>query len=521
MRYILSAAIFLGAGLSGFAQNIDLLGKLYYPDGLNDIWGYTDTAGVEFALVGVNTGISIVDITTDSLHPREVFKVPGPYSDWGDVKTWDGFAYAVNEKDSGLLIIDLRFLPDSIHYQRWHGPVDSLTFKSAHNIWIDENGVGYLYGTNLVNKGTYFLDLTTPDRYNPTVLGKYTDHYIHDGFVRGDTLWASHISDGFQSVIDVSDKQNPVVLGTMITPNAFTHNCALTNDGQYLFTTDERSGAFVTAYDVSDVTAMTEVDRYQSNPTSGIIPHNAYWINSYLAISYYRDGVVLLDVKHPYNMIEIGRFDSSPFPSGPGYEGNWGAYPYFPSGKMVMSDRMEGLFVLRPQYKRAAYLEGEVSDTLSGLPVIGAQIDIPLTPALEHTGLIGQYATGLPDAGFYTVRFSKSGCLTKYATVELFPDSIVTLDMELSCQPPIGIGRHDLSNLTIGQAGRVLSIQSLANPANMQLELFNLSGQMVWASRLTDAGTETVQVPSEIASGLYMLKMSEPSATVVRKIMIP
>lgn len=506
------------SAIQGQAQNLDLLGRLFYDDGLNDVWGYTDTAGHEYALVGVNTGVSIVDITTDSLNPTEVFKVPGPTSSWYDIKTWDGYAYATNEADSGLLVIDLHFLPDSIHYD-WYSPqVDTFQYRSAHNIWIDEHGVAYLFGTNMLHRGTYFLDLTN-DPYNPPVIGQYTDYYIHDGYVRGDTLWGSHIYEGFQSAIDVSDKQNPVVLGTVTTPNAFTHNCWLSNDGQTLFTTDERPGAYVTSYDVSDVTDMSEIDRYRANETSEIIPHNAYWLNDYVFVSYYRDGVILLDAKHPHNLVEVGRFDSSPFPSGPGYEGVWGAYPYFASGKVLISDRMEGLFVLRPQYQRGAYLEGAITDSANGRAIINAQIDIPLTHALEYSGLLGDFATGLPDPGVYTVRVSKPGCRTQYiGGVELFRDSVVTLNVELSCTPVTGIASSD-NQMYIGQSGRTLRVQDQSNQP-LHWELINLSGQRVFQKETTSY-TSTLSIPSEISSGIYLLRVISEEVQYIQKIAIP
>ena len=76
-------------------------------------------------------------------------------------------------------------------------------------------------------------------------------------------------------------------------------------------------------------------------------------IGDYLVISYYRDGVIIVDVSDPANMVEVGQFDTSPFSSAPGFQGCWGAYPYLSSGNILATDRQEGLFVLSPNYVEA------------------------------------------------------------------------------------------------------------------------------------------------------------------------
>ena len=59
---------------------------------------------------------------------------------------------------------------------------------------------------------------------SPSYLGTWDDYYIHDGMVRGDTLWAGCIYEGEFYSVDVSNKSNPQVLGQHPTPNQFTNN---------------------------------------------------------------------------------------------------------------------------------------------------------------------------------------------------------------------------------------------------------------------------------------------------------
>ena len=57
------------------------------PSELNDIWGWVDSAGNEYAIVGMNDGTSIIDLS-DPLSPQEVLFVPGMNSIWRDIKTF-------------------------------------------------------------------------------------------------------------------------------------------------------------------------------------------------------------------------------------------------------------------------------------------------------------------------------------------------------------------------------------------------------------------------------------------------
>lgn len=77
MKYLLVlAGIISGQFLS--AQNLQLRSNLSYGStALANIGGYTDTLDNEYALVGTEEGLDIVDVT-DPDNPAIVFSVPGP-----------------------------------------------------------------------------------------------------------------------------------------------------------------------------------------------------------------------------------------------------------------------------------------------------------------------------------------------------------------------------------------------------------------------------------------------------------
>ena len=264
-----------------FAQlNMSLRSNVQYNISLNDVWGWAAPDGTEYALVGLQNGVSIVSLE-DPDNALEVAFVPGPSSTWRDIKTWESHAYVTNETGDGLLVIDLSNLPNdfsSDDYFYWAPDLPNLgTLSSCHNIYIDEFGVAYLVGCNLNSGGALFIDVFT-DQNAPSLMGIGPSSYAHDIYVRDNISYNSEIYQGRLAIYDVSDKANPVLLGSQITPDQFTHNAWLNNAGDVVFTTDERANAPVAAYDISDFSNIVELDQYRPIETlgAGVIPHNVH-----------------------------------------------------------------------------------------------------------------------------------------------------------------------------------------------------------------------------------------------------
>jgi hypothetical protein len=214
----------------------------------------------------------------------------------------------------------------------------------------------------------------------------------------------------------------------------FTHNCWLDDSGDYIFTTDEVSAAWIAAYDISDLSNITEVDRIRNSETSGSIPHNTYWINDYLVTSYYRDGVTIHDVTDPSNMILVGSYDTTPL-SGNGFNGAWGVYPFLPSGNLIVSDIELGLFVLGPTYTRACYLKGNVKNATTLANLNNVNVDVLTTTNFDNSDLLGNYATGSGTPGTFDVVYSKAGFISDTVSVNLVSATTVTQDVLLQPLP--------------------------------------------------------------------------------------
>ena len=441
--------LFIGNQSLSAQLNIDSLSHIDYQQlhgaNLNDVWGYVDELGNEYAIVGTSKGTSIVNIS-DGANPQEVFWLAGTESIWRDPCVYGNYAYVTTEAEDGLLIIDLSPLPQSTNLPTnfYTGP-SSNPWQSAHTCFTSPNGFGYIFGANRGNGGVIMLDLHS-NPMNPVEVGTYDSYYVHDGYERNDTRYVGHIYDGFFSVLDVSDKSNPLLLGTKTTPNSFTHNVWPSATGQFVYTTDEISGAYVTAYDITNGSNIQEVDRVQSAQNSMVIPHNVHVRGEYLVTSYYSDGVIVHDATYPYNLVQVGNYDTY-IGQTPGFDGCWGVYPFFPSGKAVAADITKGLFIVNMHYQKACYLEGVVTDAVSGLTLSDVAVQLSSAVMQEKTNQLGFYATGTALSGVYTVSFSKAGYYPMTITLSLINDELITLNVPLIPIDPFSV------NITVLEYG--------------------------------------------------------------------
>ncbi|MBC7776074.1 MAG: choice-of-anchor B family protein, partial [Phycisphaerae bacterium] len=458
MRFLLMLFL-LASAWTLPAQNINVNYQgtfTYFYQPLSNLWGYA-ADGNEYALVGGKNSFSIVNVT-DPTSPSEIVAIAGNASDWREVKTYQHYAYVVSEGGGGLLIADLTELPNSLPGSAYNayfgdGAINGLLHK-AHSLHIDETeGYLYIYGSYLSdnsNQGRPLIfDLADP--FHSTYVGVYAapsgSQYVHDGYADSDMMYSAHITSGNVSIVDMTNKNNPNTLATFTTPHAFTHNTWL--NGNYLFTTDEVSSAFLTAYDISDLSDIMELDRIQSNPGSGVIVHNTYIRDDYAITSWFKDGFTIVDVSRPQNLIQVGNYDTYPDDQGNGFSGCWGVYPYLPSGNILASNitNINGvhgeLWILEPTYVRACYLEGKITKASDGLPLLGARIEIPDISISEASNAGGLYKTGYHESGDYDVTISKTGYQTWNGTVTLSHGVVTTLNIALLTPSAVEMLRFD------------------------------------------------------------------------------
>lgn len=422
--------------------NLELVSHTTIPESGSDIWGWVDSTGTEYAIMGGNANTWIYSLA-DPANPQVIKQIPGVSSIWRDIKSWEDHIYVTTDTgNDGLLVIDMSMAPDSVAYQYIRPQViasgDTSILNKCHNLYIDENGFCYLAGcSNPSADKAIILDLNQ-DKWNPPIVGAHGlifggGAYAHDVYVKNNILYASEIYQGQLGIYDCTRKDSLILLGTQATVRDFTHNAWTSTDQNYVFTTDERANAFVEAFDISDPKDIKFLDRYQPLETvnQGVIPHNTHYYDGYLVTSYYTDGVVVTDVSKPDNMIKVGAYDTYLGPHG-GFSGCWGAYPYLPSGLLLASDINSGLYVFNPNYVRAARLEGRVTDKESGDVINNAEIRIVSDQlAFDFSQADGQYKTGIAEQGQFAVTATHPDYKVYSADVDLVNGEVTIHDIQM------------------------------------------------------------------------------------------
>ncbi len=429
--------------------NLELLANVSVGEAGNDIWGYVDSNGIEYAAMGSATKVSIFSLE-DPTNPILRQEVPGDGSVWRDMKHYKNHIYFTTDTgDDGLGIIDMTNAPESITYTYWTPSITINSFtenlETCHNLFIDENGYCYLAGCNIPDdfntNGIIILDLNQ-DPNVPVIVGDITRAYSHDVYVRDNILYSSEIRNGEFGIYDVTDKANPQFLVSQATSSDFTHNAWLSDDGNYLYTTDEVENSFVDGYDISDLNNITQTDKYRPLATegNGVIPHNTHFINDYLVTSWYTDGLVITDVSDPTNIVKVGAYDTFKNEAsiqGRWFDGTWGAYPWLPSGIILASDISTGLYVFQPTYTRASRIEGTVTDIQTGASIPSAQIRfVDQEFSFAQANANGEYKGGIAREGEQLIEFSHPLYFTDTLSAVVSAGTVTIVDAQLLTLAP-------------------------------------------------------------------------------------
>jgi choice-of-anchor B domain-containing protein len=369
MKKLILLFLPLFAVISGKAQvfdfsNVNLLGRWFDPTipaepqfaaKYNSCYGYVDpVTNKEYAIIGSSQGTHIIDVSNPT-SPVQIDYVAGRRDScvWREYKVYQHYLYAVSDDSppNSFQIIDLAYLPDSVHIIH-----DSDTiFQKSHTIYIDGNKLYCGLLTTLSSQfsmGVYSLN----DPENPQLLANLNSFYpqfgqVHDMFVRNDTVYASCGFDKLQIFKFDSINNSFTQIGSLNSyPEAgYNHSSTLTQNGEYLIFADEVPAELgMKIVNVSDPGDIQLTSVFRSN--LGATPHNPYLLGNKAIIAYYRDGLQIFDISNPINPVRTGYFDTHPQNglsySGQPYQGAWGAYPFLPSGNILVSDMQLGLFVL-------------------------------------------------------------------------------------------------------------------------------------------------------------------------------
>jgi choice-of-anchor B domain-containing protein len=371
MKFLFSFISFFMLGMlnAQISKNIALQSNQNgMPSGrYNDVWGYVDEQGNEYAIIGSRSAINIWNVT-DCANPQLVLShLDGITSIWRDFKSYGHYVYGVADHNGagGVYVIDMSTNPPTVNTYNNH-------FIRAHNIFIDvPNHRLYVVGSNTVNRGFIIYDLeNTPE--NPehiksvqldTLLGVNFNTYIHDVYVKDHIAYASTNYNGYY-IYDVSDVDNIQLLGSNDVHTSYNHS-------SWTHPFDE--DVMYVAYEVplgiplkifqkigEDIAFINEFnDPLEAPQFTNNVPHNPFVRGDSLYISYYHDGLKVYDVSDALHPRLVGWYDTYPDNNGQGYsgyEGMWGTYPFLPSGCIICADINYGLFTFK-MIQRANFIE--------------------------------------------------------------------------------------------------------------------------------------------------------------------
>ena len=336
----------------------------------NDIWGWTDPdTGKEYALIGLDNGTAFVDVS-DTENMIYLGKLPTATTNsaWRDIKVYQNHAFIGSEAAGhGMQVFNLTQLRNVINPPGTFSETTRYTgFGNSHNIVINEvSGYAYPVGTarnDEFNGGVHFVNIQNPG--SPMSEGGYGGNgYTHDAQVityngPDSDYTGSEILIGANEstvvVVDVTDKDNPVNLSTIQYGNiGYTHQGWFTEDQRFFILgdeTDEINSGFnsrTLVFDMEDLDNPVLFTTYLGPTTA--IDHNGYVKADEFFLANYSAGLRVLDIGDIANMniSEIGFFDTFPDNNSPVFDGVWSIYPYFASGKIIISDISSGLFVVQ------------------------------------------------------------------------------------------------------------------------------------------------------------------------------
>lgn len=360
-------------GLAGSypCNNINLLAFVprttFAAGGLNDIWGWTDTATAkEYVLLGLDNGTAFIDIS-DPDNPVYLGKLPTQSfnSTWRDIKVYEDHAYIVSEASGhGIQVFDLNRLANVTSPPEIFN-ADSVFsgVSSAHNIVINEqSGRAYAVGGNVCSGGLYTLDLQSGQ--NPEFVGCYSgDGYTHDAqcvtYAGPDSDYQGReICVGLnEDTVTIVDMTNPAA-GELIsrrsyTGSGYTHQGWFTEDQVYFLSGDEEDEQFFGHNTRTYIWDMRDLDNpvltgFHEHGTASI-DHNMYISGDRVYQANYSAGVRVLELSDLSNarLTEIGYFDTTPQDNSASFVGLWSVYPFFTNDIVAVSDRENGLFILQ------------------------------------------------------------------------------------------------------------------------------------------------------------------------------
>ncbi len=317
-----------------------------------------------------SNGVSFVDVTDpyNSVYLGNLPSVSGADVSH-DVKTYGNYAYIVADGSvgpHGLQVFDLTALRNVTTPQTFSSTLVDHTFRSAHNIAInEESGYAYVVGSDLFGGQAVVYNLANPG--SPEYVGGIAvDGYIHDTQVvnyhgpdpdhAGREIMFTASANDFV-VIDVTDKAAPFRIWEDVYPNVgYVHQGWLSEDHSKFYLNDETDSHWTHKWDMTDLDNPVYLGSIAPSVGSSI-DHNLYVKGQYIYEANYTSGLRVFEITDAETMAiqEVAWLDTYPTSNSGSYNGAWSVYPFFESGTIISSDISNGLFVSRVDLRPADF----------------------------------------------------------------------------------------------------------------------------------------------------------------------
>ena len=408
---------------------------------------------------------------------------------------------------------------------------------NAHTFFVTGN---LLYVADYNSGGIRIYNIT--DKKNPKLVTTILDGAwsIHDMTVIKGRLYGAWINGnaGF-SVVDVSTPARPRELAKMRYPQAGTHNVWPTEDGKYIFTTDEIGATRHTlkVWDARTPGQLTQVAEFGVGVSPASTIHNVYVRGRYAYISYYCEGVHIVDIADPTKPQEVAFYDINGTEFCSGYNSTWGVDPF--SNIVFASDMQRGLYALEFADHPAANVAGQVVDVKTNAPVPGAMVSFLSEYPSTRTNAAGKFdiawfrndtvrvvteALGYrPDTS--VVRTTITG---QTAPVIRLVSLTTAVEQRQEVPKNFALLASYPNPLSFKQFAQTQITFRLPQPENVQLEIFNVLGQRVRAllNAPREAGEHSIlwngldERGQRAAAGIYLVHLRAANFVANRRITV-
>ena len=394
------------------------------PSRAMDIWGLIDlNTEREYALVGHQKGLAVFDVT-DPGDPFQAGYVPGPRTNWRDIKAlqrydadaerWRAYVFVGGERSAdNFTVVDFDDLSNPFVLGNLPPGMDW-----SHNVHV--TGVD---PSTAVAAGTAPLLYLVGGRQNGGAFRAYSlgnpllpaaafqapelDNYSHDvahARITDERASACQDPDTCNVLFDFNESEikiwdlsaaEPRLLSTWDpggdASKRYVHSGWATEDGRWLLMHDEyderklNQNTAVRVFDLADLLAPKLAGTW-TGPTPAI-DHNGFTRGNRYYMSNYARGLTVLDITNPASPTQAGYFDTHPTTDGASFLGAWGVYPFLPSGNLLVSDIGAGLFVLGDRTRTSA--NGQLAFTAAAYGgVEGNTVTVSVTRSAGTAGAV-------------------------------------------------------------------------------------------------------------------------------------